>query len=132
DTAGNVGGSDFTANPFVVEQAGRNGEVIQNGFSVYDAGGGVHTIQYEFVKQADSTWTLHASIDPADGVMLDAEVAGITFGPNGAFVGVAGTGTGDANLTVQLEGQATPLTFEIDLLGGIGTGSALTSFTGSS
>ncbi|WP_437206698.1 flagellar hook protein FlgE [Planctomicrobium sp. SH664] len=116
----NVGEADFTAAPLVVSTAGRGGETVRGGLPVYDERGGVHTINFEFTKQADQTWTFTATMDPADGTVLDGVVSGITFGSNGAFVSADASGIGDMLLKIQFVGQTEPSTLDVKFSSGDG------------
>jgi len=127
---GNAGELDFASSPIIVSEKGAAGATIQGGARVYDSAGGVHTLNYQFVKQADATWTMTASMDSSDGVLTDNEVTGITFNPDGSFKGINGTGMGDGKLTAIFTGQTTPLSFNVVLNGSSSSGSALTSYSG--
>lgn len=129
--ASNTGETAFSAHPLVLSQSGTSGTTIQGGAQVYDAAGGVHTINYQFEKQTDGTWAMKASMDPSDGVLLDSTASGITFNPDGTFSGITGTGPGDGYISATFPGQTTPLKFKIVLDGGTTAGSALTSYSGS-
>lgn len=128
--AGNTGEIGFNTLPIIVSEKGAPGATIQGGAQVYDAAGGVHTLNYEFSKQSDGTWTMIASMDATDGVLTDNQVTGITFNPDGTFNGISGNGVGDGNLTAIFAGQTTPLSFQIELGGGSAAGKALTSYSG--
>ena len=133
DSAGNTGAADFVNMPFVVDQAGANGATVRGGVPIYDASGGVHTVNYEFQKQLDNTWTMTASIDGADGTVVDGIVSGITFGEDGAFSQSTGTGAGDSDISFLFAGQSQPTTIKIDFTGGSDVaGSGLNSFFGES
>lgn len=131
DVAGNTGAADFTTAPFVVSQSGADGAVVRGGVQMFDSTGGVHTINYEFQKQTNGTWTMVASMDPSEGTIIDGEVQGITFGSNGSFNSITGTGNGDGNMTFQFTGQTSPMTVIVDFTGGSNiAGSGLNSFFG--
>jgi flagellar hook protein FlgE len=128
--SGNTGTADFAGVPFVVTQAGTSGAIVRGGIPVYDTTGGVHTINYQFDKQLDGTWSLTATMDPAEGTIIDGQVSGITFNASGKFSSVAGTGNGDSDMTILFQGQTTPLTFNLVLNGGTQAGGGLSSFSG--
>lgn len=130
NASGNTGEFNFAAVPMIVSEKGAPGATIQGGARIYDSAGGVHTINYEFIKQSDATWTMTASMDPSDGVLVDSQVTGITFNPDGSFKGISGTGAGDGKLTAIFAGQTVPLDFSVVLNGGSTSGSALTSYSG--
>jgi flagellar hook protein FlgE len=131
-SAGNAGAASFSSVPFVVTQQGTLAASVKGGMQVYDPSGGVHTVSYEFTKQADNTWNLNATVDASDGTVVDGSVTGITFGADGSFLTSTGTGAGDARLSFLFKGQSTPLTINVDLSGGGQVGAGLTSFAGAS
>jgi len=123
---GNNGEINFNAAPMIVSEKGNGGARVQGGAQVYDAGGGVHTINYEFSKELDGSWTLTASMDPTEGVLVDNQISGIMFNPNGTFNGVAGTGV----LSAIFKGQTNPSSFRVVMDGGSAAGNALSSYSG--
>jgi len=130
NATGNTGSVNFGTFPIIEMEKGLSGATIQGGARIYDSAGGVHTINYEFIKQADATWTMTATMDPSDGVLIDNQVTGVTFNPDGSFNGISGTGLGDGKLSAIFAGQTTPLTFQVVLNGGSSSGNALTSYSG--
>jgi len=124
--AGNTGSASFGSNPFVVTQQGSDGAIVRGGVPVYDASGGVHTVNYEFQRQADGTWDMRVVIDAATGTVLDGNVNGISFGPDGSFL----TTAGDTQLSIQFAGQTQPVNFSVVMDGGGTAGGGLYSFSG--
>lgn len=129
DAGGNTGDADFTVAPFVVSQAGTDGDKVRGGVPIYDERGGVHTVTFEFKKEIDGTWTLNASMDPADGTIVDGTVSGITFSSNGTFDSVVGSGLGDSFLRVQFNGQPSATEISVNF-NGDGSAGGLSSFAG--
>jgi flagellar hook protein FlgE len=127
---GNTGAADFASVAFVVTQAGSSGAIVRGGIPIYDSTGGVHTINYQFDKQTDGTWSLTANIDPNEGTIIDGQVTGITFSAAGKFDTVSGSGNGDTDMTILFQGQTIPLTFNLVLNGGDQAGGGLSSFAG--
>jgi len=84
-----------------------------------------HTVSYTLTKQADSTWTLDATVGAADGTVIDGSVTGIEFSSDGSFRQVSGTGLGDASLTFQFSNGTAPITLGVDFAA-TGTFSGLT------
>jgi len=82
----------------------------QNQVEVIDERGLPHTVSYTLTKQADSTWTLDATVGAADGTVIDGSVTGIEFSSDGSFRQVSGTGLGDASLTFQFSNGTAPIT----------------------
>ncbi len=130
NTVGNTGLADFGSNVFVVTQEGTQGVIVRGGIPIYDASGGVRTVNYEFERQTDGTWDMRVVIDPAVGTVIDGDVKGITFGADGSFLTSTGSGTGDAKISIQFAGQTAPSTFSVVMDGGNMTGGGLSSFSG--
>lgn len=128
--AGNTGNFNFSNVPMVVAIKGAQGATVQGGTPVYDAAGGAHTLNFQFERQLDGTWTMTASMDAADGVLLDNVVSGIVFNADGTFGGITGSGQGNGEIVALFDGQTTPLTFNVVLDGGSASGSALTQYSG--
>jgi flagellar hook protein FlgE len=85
---------------------GRNGDTVNTGIQVYDSQGAPHNVNLVFQKVANNTWNLTASINAADGTMINGQVNNITFNADGSFHQT----TGNAAITVQFAGFATPQT----------------------
>jgi len=125
DNDTNVGRTDLDENEFVLGAKGKDADRVSQTVQVFDESGAAHTIRLDLTKQADGTWNIKTIVDPSVGTALDDQVNGIKFLPDGSFGQVAGTGVGDANITVQFNGQVNPQT--IDLSFGIpGTSNVLT------
>lgn len=123
DAVGNVGSADFVTIPLGV--AGSEGDVIRGGIEVFDEQGSPHVIGIEMHKQTDGTWRLDASIDSAEGTIVDGVVDGITFGVDGRLQVAGTTGIGDASLAVQFAGATSPQQIAIDF----GTPNSLSGVT---
>ena len=115
DSATNTGRTDFNESEFAVIKKGQFAYSTTRTMQVYDASGGAHAVSLEFMKQADGTWNITASIDPAEGTVLDGQVNGVTFKPDGSFLQIAGTGVGDANITLLFDGQPVSQTIDVSL-----------------
>ncbi len=102
---GNVG---LNNNPMVVTAAGKDGDRVQGGIQVFDIRGGAHVVNLTYQKQADSSWTMTAELDAADGTVVDGSVQRITFNPDGSFAGAGATGTGDLFVSMAFTGIPTP------------------------
>ena len=129
----NTGRTDFENNEMIQSKKGKNADTFFQPVEVFDESGASHQIGLTFTKQADQTWTLKVTVAPAEGVILDDEVAGISFQDNGSFAQVSGTGLGDGNIAMQFSGQSKPQTInlgfgtpaEFDGLTQLGVGSSL-------
>ncbi len=102
---GNVG---LNNNPMVVTAAGKDGDRVMGGIQVFDIRGGAHVVNLTYQKQADSSWTMTAALDAADGNVVDGSVQRITFNPDGSFAGAGATGTGDLFVSMSFTGIPAP------------------------
>lgn len=114
DAVGNTGATDFSSHNFIDTAVGQDAETFSKTVEVIDERGLSHTITYELEKQADSTWTLTASLPPAEGNVVDGVVTGIEFNNDGSFRQISGTGLGDGQLTFQFSNGTAPLTVTVD------------------
>ncbi len=108
DGPANQGHLGLTNNPMVVTAAGKDGDRVQGGIQVFDIRGGAHVVNLTYQKQADSSWTMTAALDAADGTVVDGSVQRITFNPDGSFAGAGATGTGDLFVSMAFTGIPTP------------------------
>lgn len=104
----NQGHLGLNNNPMVVTAAGKEGDRVQGGIQVFDIRGGAHVVNLTFQKQSDSSWTMTAALDPADGTVVDGSVQRITFNPDGSFAGAGSTGAGDLFTSFSFTGIPTP------------------------
>lgn len=125
DPATNTGSSGFSSNPQIVTTAGKAGDVVQGGVQIHDAQGGAHTVNLQFQKQTDGTWTLTASMDPANGTIVDGVVERVAFNPDGSLAGSGAAGAGDTNMTFNFTGIGIPQTISLSF-GDIGNFNGLT------
>ncbi len=108
DGPANQGDMGLTNNPMVVTAAGKDGDRVQGGIQVFDIRGGAHVVNLTYEKQADSSWTMTAGLDAADGTVVDGSVQRIIFNPDGSFAGAGATGTGDLFVSMAFTGIPTP------------------------
>lgn len=106
DAAGNTGGTSWGNHNFDVTTLGKDGDVVKTGIQIFDAQGTAHNLDLVFQKQANNTWNMTASINPAEGVITDNLVANMIFNEDGSFRQVTGTGLGDDAIAVQFNGFA--------------------------
>ena len=125
DAVGNTGSTGFIGHNFVDTAVGQDPDTISKSVEIIDERGLPHTVNYTLTKQADSTWTLDATVGAADGTVVDGSVTGIEFSSDGSFRQVSGTGLGDASLTFQFSNGTAPITLGVNL-GATGTFSGLT------
>lgn len=112
NAAGNAGDFDFVGVNFSVAVAGADADVTQHVVDIFDAQGNAHRVVMAFNKEVDGTWTLNAST--ANGTVIDGVVSGIQMNQDGSFLGVSGTGVGDAAFTFQFPGITSTQTIAID------------------
>lgn len=122
----NVGSSDFADNIFLTTQEGKDSDVVRGGLQIFDERGGSHTVELEFSKQADGSWSLNANLREPGATVVDGLVSNIRFSSNGTFLSAASSGIGDAALTFTIPGQTNPQTIALNF-GQTGTFNGLTS-----
>ncbi len=110
DSAGNTGGTVFTNHNMTATTDGKEADTVQSSVTVYDAQGGAHIISLNFEKQDSHTWNMTANMSAADGTLTDDSVQQIQFNDDGSFRQLLGTGVGDPQITVQLNGITAPQT----------------------
>ena len=130
DDSANTGSTDFTSHSMLLTTDGTDGDTVTTAIQVFDAQGTPHNVTLTFQKQDTNLWDLTAAIDPAQGTMLDGDVTGIQFNDDGSFRQVTGTGSGDADIELQITGLSTPQTIALSL--GLANGfDGLTQYGGS-
>lgn len=113
DESTNTGDGNMAGHPLLLTTDGRNGDSVTSGIQVFDAQGSPHTVTLQFTKQGPNVWDLTATIPTGDGTVVDGGVQGITFADDGSFVGVTGTGVGDAQISLQITGLTNPQTIDL-------------------
>jgi len=124
--AGNTGAADLTAISPNTVVSGVDGDVVRGGMEVFDEQGNGHVVGIELRKQTDGTWNLTASMDAADGTLLDGTVQGITLNADGSFQDAGVAGIGDETLVFQFATSSAPQAVRINF-GDPGTFTSLTS-----
>ena len=110
DAAGNVGSSNWNNHVLDVTATGQNGATVNASIQVYDPQGTAHTLNLVFQKQANNTWSLTGSVNPAEGTMPNNLVSNITFNQDGSL----GPITGTATMSVQFNGFSSPQTLSFN------------------
>jgi flagellar hook protein FlgE len=108
DVAGNTGSTSWSNHNPSVTTVGKDGDTVTGGIQFFDAQGTAHTLSLVFQKVANNQWTLTGSVPASDGTMTDNSVSNITFNNDGSFLQAGGAGLGDAFMTVNINGIATP------------------------
>lgn len=116
DEPSNTGFSDaeFSAN-FNDEEPGASATVVTGSLPIFDERGAEHTLVYNLTKQVDDSWTLNFDLDGGAGSIIDSQVSGIRFGPDGALAQITGTGDGDSNISVVFADSSIAQSIEIHL-----------------
>lgn len=127
DSATNKGASNWSGHAFQVTATGSGGTPVNAAIQVYDTQGTAHTLSLTFLKQANGTWNMTASIPPADGTMINNTITGITFNPNGSFGQVSGSNT----ISFTINGLSAPQTVALNF-GSPNGFNGLTQFGGAS
>jgi flagellar hook protein FlgE len=110
-----VGTSDWSAHAMNVQQPGQDNAVVTTSARVFDVRGVAHNLTLQFERTGNNTWDMTANLDPSSGVMIDDRVEQITFNDAGTGVQALGTGTGDVNLSFQINGVSAPQSFTVSL-----------------
>jgi flagellar hook protein FlgE len=114
DGGSNTGFTSFTNHSMALTADGKFGDRVTSGIQIFDTQGSPHNITFVFQKQGNNLWDMTASIDAADGTMIDNIAAGIQFNDDGSFRQVVGTGNGDGDISIQLNNLATPQTIALN------------------
>lgn len=128
---GSTGVADLQGAPFglIALVNGAEAQTFQSTLEVHDIQGTPHAIGIELSKVEDGSWELHASLDPAVGVLTDNVISGIRFNSDGSFASVEGTGINGSALEIQFIGADEPQRVEVDF-GEDGSLSGVTSIAG--
>jgi len=78
--------------------------------TIYDSQGVGHSITLNFIKTADNTWTMRATMDSDDGIISDDEITSITFDDSGNLQSL-----GDATLQFDFDGIGSTQSVDFDL-----------------
>jgi len=84
--------------------SGSNGSTWDTSITIFDSQGQTHILGLSFEKVAANEWDMTAALPGEDGTLFDASIESIRFNEDGSFAQVAGTGAGDAGLTLQFPG----------------------------
>jgi flagellar hook protein FlgE len=102
---------------FIVTTAGSDPDKVTSSIDVFDQAGLRHNVTLTYTRQLAGGWNLDASMPAADGTIVQGQISGIQFGPNGAFAGIFGPNT---QMSFQFAGQ--PATQSISMsIGTAGT-----------
>jgi flagellar hook protein FlgE len=113
DDPANSGGMNFVNHAQLSTTTGKDGDIIDRPIRVFDIQGGEHTINLQFQKQGGKVWDLTASMNPTEGTFIDDSVQQIQFNDDGSLQQVLGTGLGDANIVLQINGVTAPQSIQL-------------------
>ncbi len=120
DDSSNVGGSNAAfVGKFSEDNPGHNASTQSGSIPIHDERGAEHALTYDLVKEIDGSWTMTFGLD-GNGSLLDNQISGIRFGPDGSLTQVSGTGDGDSNISLFFNSSTIAQTIDIDL-GTLGT-----------
>jgi flagellar hook protein FlgE len=90
DAVGNVGGNTWPN--FTVVQQGTGPDTAVTSIDVIDAQGRTHPVRLTFTRSANNptTWDLEASMDAAEGSIVQGSIGQIRFNDNGSFNVIGG------------------------------------------
>ena len=80
-----------------------------------------------FKKQSDNLWDMQVTMDPADGIVVEGSVEGITFDEKGNFQQIASTGSSTEDIVLEFGGIPTQQQISLDFGGG-NLGDGMTQF----
>jgi flagellar hook protein FlgE len=110
----NAGFTNFTVLGMQLTADGKLGDKVTTGIQIFDTQGSPHNLTVVFQKQSNNVWDLTASIDSAEGTMIDSTATGLQFNDDGSFRQVTGTGNGDGDISIQINGLSTPQTISFN------------------
>ena len=114
DGGGNTGATDFGNHLFSTTDAGKEADNFTSTIEIYDTQGAAHSVTLTFEKQSDNSWNMIAQLTDGSGTLTDNVVQDIRFNDDGSLQQVAGTGLGDANITLQFDSIAVPQTIQLN------------------
>lgn len=90
DAVGNVGGNTWPN--FTVVQEGTGPDKAVTSIDVIDSQGRTHPVRLTFTRSATNatTWDLEATMDPAEGTVVQGSIGQIRFNDNGSFNVIGG------------------------------------------
>jgi flagellar hook protein FlgE len=119
DDGASTGETDWDQHFLIAQTTGLDGGTFESVIQVYDSLGESHPITATFEKITASEWTATFSSPDTNGSVqfTDGLVSNIRFNEDGSFQTVGGTGLGDANIEVTIDGLTQPLVVSIALDG---------------
>jgi len=131
DDSLNTGFTSWTNHNMVLTLDGKYGDTVTTSIEIFDSQGAPHQLTLVFQKKGNNVWDMTASIDSAEGTVIDGQVVGLRFNDDGSFQQVTGVGTGDADITIQFKNISQPQTISF-FFGSPNGFDGLTQFGGAS
>ncbi|MFN0206500.1 MAG: flagellar hook-basal body complex protein, partial [Planctomycetota bacterium] len=107
-----------------VTTIGKDKDKAVTSIEVFDAAGIGHNVTLTYERQADSTWTLTATMPTTDGVIQTDTITSIQFAADGSFTGIFGS---NVQLSFLFSGQSQPQLINVDF-GTVGGTDGITQF----
>lgn len=126
DATGQAGATNWADYALTVTTNGTGPDRVLSSTEVYDSAGVAHQLTLEFERQADGSWTIIPSLDPAAGTLLSGPITGVRFDDQGRPQGL---GPISKSIEVRFQGQVGTQTMQLDL-GTDGQLDGLTQFGG--
>lgn len=112
DAAGQAGRTDWPGYSLSVTTEGTGPDQVVTSTEVYDAAGVAHQLTLTYERQADGSWTILPSLDPAAGTVLSGPITGLRFSDDGTPTGL---GAVSKSVQVRFQGQTGSQTLALDL-----------------
>ncbi|MDZ4774185.1 MAG: flagellar hook-basal body complex protein [Planctomycetota bacterium] len=112
DSSSSTGKTQWQVYATATTQQGTKADEVSTTAEVYDAAGLAHAVTFDFVRQADGSWTATPSIAANEGTIVSGPITDIRFANDGTPLGLSGL---DTDITVQFAGSNTTQTFRLDM-----------------
>ncbi len=91
--------------------AGTGPDTVVGSIEIYDPAGTAHSMTFTYERQANGSWNVIPSMDPADGTVLSPPITGLTFNDNGSIATLPSV----TDVSVMFAGQTTSQQFSLNL-----------------
>lgn len=122
DSSGSTGKTQWNGYAVSTTQQGTKADEVSTTAEVFDAAGLAHAITFDFVRQADGSWTATPTIAANEGSIISGPITDIRFANDGTPLGISGL---DTDVTVQFSGSSATQTFKLNM----GSSSTFTGIT---
>ena len=107
DDAASAGRTNWASHGFSVTTNGQGPDEVRTSLDVFDSRGLRHTVSLTMTRVSSTEWSLAASTDNPNDVLVDGSISGIRFNADGSFFATTGTGAGDGDLEFMFDGLST-------------------------